>query len=41
MNPQKIYMGLPGYGWEWQIYTNPADLARRIVACRLPTTPPK
>ena len=28
MNPQKIYMGLPGYGWEWQIYTNPADLGQ-------------
>jgi hypothetical protein len=28
MNPQKIYMGLPGYGWEWQIYANPTDLGK-------------
>jgi len=28
MNPQKIYMGLPGYGWEWQIYVNPADIGK-------------
>ncbi|MCL1949213.1 MAG: glycosyl hydrolase family 18 protein [Turicibacter sp.] len=28
MNPQKIYMGLPGYGWEWQIYANPADIGK-------------
>jgi len=28
MNPQKIYMGLPGYGWEWQIHADPADLGK-------------
>ena len=28
MAPQKIYMGLPGYGWEWQIYANPADIGK-------------
>ena len=28
MDPQKIFMGLPGYGWEWQIYALPADLGK-------------
>jgi len=28
MNPQKIYMGLPGYGWHWEIYAKPADIGR-------------
>jgi spore germination protein YaaH len=28
MNPQKIFMGLPGYGWEWQIYAYPADIGK-------------
>jgi spore germination protein YaaH len=26
MSPQKVFMGLPAYGWNWQIYANPADL---------------
>jgi spore germination protein YaaH len=26
MNPQKVFMGLPGYGWNWQIYDYPANL---------------
>jgi len=28
MNPQKIFMGLPGYGWEWQIYAKPEDIGK-------------
>jgi spore germination protein YaaH len=28
MDPQKVYMGLPAYGWEWQIYANPADIGK-------------
>ncbi len=28
MNPDKIYMGLPGYGWEWQIYAKPEDIGK-------------
>ena len=26
MNPEKIFMGLPAYGWEWQIYQKPEDI---------------
>lgn len=26
MNPEKIYLGLPGYGWNWQIYDTPENL---------------
>jgi spore germination protein YaaH len=25
MDPGKVYMGLPGYGWEWQIYKQPEN----------------
>jgi len=25
IEPGKLFMGLPGYGWEWQIYTTPHD----------------
>lgn len=28
MNPDKIFMGLPGYGWNWQIYDTPANLGK-------------
>jgi hypothetical protein len=28
MNPQKVFMGLPGYGWEWQIYCLPSDIGK-------------
>jgi spore germination protein YaaH len=28
MNPQKVFMGLPGYGWEWQIYAKPEDIGK-------------
>ncbi|NLI70645.1 MAG: glycosyl hydrolase [Firmicutes bacterium] len=28
MDPKKIFMGLPGYGWEWQIYALPSDLGK-------------
>ena len=28
MNPQKIFLGLPGYGWNWQIYDTPANLGK-------------
>lgn len=28
MHPDKIFMGLPGYGWNWQIYTDPANLGK-------------
>lgn len=26
MRPDKIFMGLPGYGWNWQIYDTPENL---------------
>ena len=26
MNPDKIFLGLPGYGWNWQIHSTPASL---------------
>ena len=26
MAPDKIFMGLPGYGWNWQIYDTPENL---------------
>ena len=26
MSPGKIFMGLPGYGWNWQIYDTPENL---------------
>ena len=26
MSPEKIFMGLPGYGWNWQIYDTPENL---------------
>jgi spore germination protein YaaH len=26
MTPGKVFMGLPGYGWNWQIYDKPANL---------------
>ena len=28
MNPGKIFMGLPGYGWNWQIYDRPENLGK-------------
>lgn len=28
MNPDKVYMGLPAYGWEWQIYQKPEDIGK-------------
>lgn len=28
MSPQKVYMGLPGYGWNWQIYDYPSNLGK-------------
>lgn len=28
MDPQKIFLGLPGYGWNWQIYDTPANLGK-------------
>ena len=28
MDPQKIFMGLPGYGWNWQIYDTPENLGK-------------
>lgn len=26
MRPDKVFMGLPGYGWNWQIYDTPENL---------------
>ena len=26
MSPDKVFMGLPGYGWNWQIHDYPANL---------------
>ena len=28
MNSEKIYLGLPGYGWNWQIYDTPKNLGK-------------
>lgn len=28
MNPEKLFMGLPGYGWNWEIYDTPENLGR-------------
>ena len=28
MRPEKIFMGLPGYGWNWQIYDTPENLGK-------------
>ena len=28
MNPEKLFMGLPGYGWNWQIYDTPENLGK-------------
>lgn len=28
MPPDKIFMGLPAYGWEWQIYRKPEDIGK-------------
>lgn len=28
MDPQKIYLGLPAYGWNWQIYDEPENLGK-------------
>ncbi len=26
MNPDKVFLGMPAYGWNWQIYDDPANL---------------
>lgn len=28
MDPKKIFLGLPGYGWNWQIYDTPENLGK-------------
>ena len=28
MTPSKIFLGMPAYGWEWQIYDDPANLGK-------------
>lgn len=28
MNPDKIFLGMPAYGWEWQIYDTPENLGK-------------
>ncbi len=28
MMPEKIFLGLPAYGWNWQIYDTPSNLDR-------------
>jgi spore germination protein YaaH len=28
MSPDKVFMGLPAYGWNWQIYDTPANLGK-------------
>ena len=28
MTPDKVFMGLPAYGWNWQIYSDPSDLGK-------------
>jgi hypothetical protein len=26
MNPDKVFLGMPAYGWNWQIYDTPENL---------------
>ena len=33
--PEKIFMGLPAYGWEWQIYEKPENLGETYRALSL------
>ncbi|MCM1463362.1 MAG: glycosyl hydrolase family 18 protein [Bacteroides sp.] len=33
--PEKLFMGLPGYGWEWQIYDTPENLGDTYRAISL------
>ena len=28
MNPDKIFLGMPAYGWNWQIYDTPENLGK-------------
>lgn len=28
MHPDKVFLGLPGYGWNWQIYDTPENLGK-------------
>lgn len=28
MNPDKVFLGMPAYGWEWQIYDTPENLGK-------------
>ena len=28
IKPEKLFLGLPAYGWNWQIYTDPATLGK-------------
>ena len=28
MNPKKVFLGMPTYGWNWQIYDDPANLGK-------------
>lgn len=32
MNPDKIFLGLPAYGWNWQIYDTPENLGKSYRA---------
>lgn len=28
MNPKKVFLGMPTYGWNWQIYDDPANIGK-------------
>ncbi len=28
MNPDKVFLGMPAYGWNWQIYDTPENLGK-------------
>ena len=40
MAPEKIFMGLPGYGWNWQILTLRRTLVKPTGVFPTPTMPP-
>ena len=37
MNPDKIFFGMPAYGWNWQIYDTPENLGKPIGERLIPT----
>jgi spore germination protein YaaH len=39
MDAEKVFLGLPAYGWNWQIYDASNNLGKTIAARPTPTTP--